>query len=239
MRTILDSIRTSLSHVDVIRTSGSVELRAAEGTFSIFNSKKPFTGFAWDCLSVAAGLLDSPPGRILILGFGGGTVAGQCRRLYLNCQIDGVEVDGAIIRAARRFFDVRSTRARVIHADALAYVKQSGRARYDAVLDDIWPGRRGLQKPLFAHPEYVERVYELLRPRGVYAVNLWCGPGRSSEMQRAARLLARPDRQLYSLIPPKGPTRVLLSLGERPDSKAIARAAQLSLRLKRFRWRTA
>jgi hypothetical protein len=184
----LQTIRTPWSDLEIRQAGRRRVLSARQGTFSVHDSARLITGFSWDCLSVAAGF-GGTPRDVLLLGLGGGTVAGQCRRFYPRCRIDGVEWDREVIRAGRRYFHLGRMGVNVIHAEAGSFVAGASR-RYDAVLDDVWPGRPGLAKPLFSRPGYARSVARLLRAGGVYAVNLWCGPGRSSELRKAARLLA-------------------------------------------------
>jgi spermidine synthase len=208
-------------------------LSARQGTFSVHDSARLITGFSWDCLSVAAGF-GGTPRDVLLLGLGGGTVAGQCRRFYPRCRIDGVEWDREVIRAGRRYFHLGRMGVNVIHAEAGSFVAGASR-RYDAVLDDVWPGRPGLAKPLFSRPGYARSVARLLRAGGVYAVNLWCGPGRSSELRKAARLLAPLNARLWVMTPPLGPTRVLIAAQGEPSSAACLLALELRLRLQTLR----
>jgi spermidine synthase len=219
-----------------IRQPGRLRvLLSRQGTFSVYQSSRLFTGFSWDCLSVAAGF-GGTPRDILLLGLGGGTVSRQCRKSYPRCRIDGVEWDREVIEAARRFFHLDRVRVNVFHADAISFIANGGRC-YDAVLDDVWPGRPGLARPLFSMAAYVSLVARRLRSGGVYAVNLWCGPGRSSEIQKAARLLAPLNSRLWVLTPPRGPTRVLVAAKEKPSPVAVCLARELGLRLETLRRR--
>ena len=107
--------------------------------------------------------------RMLLLGMGGGTVAAAWSELF-PARIDAVEIDAAVVHAARRFFHLDGgERLRVFTEDARRFVKRS-RDRYDFVALDLY---HGANIPL--HTATVEFFCELadhLAEGGVVAMNV-------------------------------------------------------------------
>src|SRR5690606_23955990 len=90
-----------------VRQAGGGGLRLEiDGTFaSLWRPGTAATGSVWDAL--VAPLLALPPPRrrrVLILGLGGGSAARLIRALAPHAEIVGVELDGAVVAAARRHF---------------------------------------------------------------------------------------------------------------------------------------
>jgi len=88
--------------------------------------------------------LDLPShARVLILGFGAGSVARiLLDELELDCIIDGVEHDPMIIELAKKYFELDSFNGKVnIHQqDALDYVFQC-QQKYDLIVIDLFKDR--------------------------------------------------------------------------------------------------
>lgn len=189
----------------------SVLLSGRLGTFSIYDPAHLFTGYSWDCLSTAGTLLRQPPKRILLLGLGGGTVVRQCRYLYPEARIDAVEIDRQVVRSARCHFHLPRTGLRVFIGDSVQFLQRTSK-RYDIILDDVWLDHPHFVKPIFADPSYSSLPRRRLTSGGAYCINLWSGPGRTSEIPSATKLLRPIFRTLVALRPPLGPTGVLCAL---------------------------
>jgi spermidine synthase len=211
----LETIRTAVNRLTLNSRGRAVRLSSPIGTYSVYDPRRLFTGYSWDCLSLAGKMLASPPRQILLLGMGGGTVARQCRALHPDARIDAVEIDREVIRVARQYFHLPRTQVRVVRADSVEFVSRAAAGTYDLILDDVWADDATFIKPLFAVTGYAARMRVLLRPRGAYAVNLWFKRGRGSEAQRAARLLRSQFNEVVSLRPPNGPTGVVVALAGR------------------------
>lgn len=136
------------SRVDVQRRRGSLSLRI-DGTFaSSYRPDTPLTDSVWDAL--VAPLAWLPPGRrrsVLILGLGGGSAARLVRAIAPRSRIVGVESNGEVLEAARRWFDLESLRVEVVHGCARQYLRRC-RARFDMVIEDVFVGSgRAPRKP--------------------------------------------------------------------------------------------
>lgn len=126
-----------------------------DGTFASFYAPGVArTGSVWDALVAPLLLLPRERRRkVLILGLGGGSAARLARALAPRARIVGVELDAAVLRAARRWFGLDALAIEVVEADALRYLERS-RERFDLVIDDVFVGRgRRVRKPAWLpHP---------------------------------------------------------------------------------------
>jgi spermidine synthase len=144
-----------------------------DGSFaSTWQPGRETTGCVWDAL--AAGLLALPPPRrrdVLLLGLGGGSAARAARALAPRARIVAVEIDPAVVHAARRWFDVGALGLEVVTADAARYLRRA-RGRFDAVLEDVFTGdARRLAKPAGFPLPALDDVRRILRSGGVAVCN--------------------------------------------------------------------
>jgi spermidine synthase len=144
-----------------------------DGSFaSTWQPGRTTTGSVWD--GIAAGLLALPPRRrrsVLLLGLGGGSAARVVRAVAPRARIVGVEIDPAVVRAARRWFELDALGVEVVVDDAARYLART-RRRFDAVLEDVFVGdrRRLLKPPGFPLPA-LDHVRRILRPGGIAVCN--------------------------------------------------------------------
>jgi spermidine synthase len=111
------------------------------------------------------------PKRALVVGLGGGTFPALLRRALPDLRIDAVEIDPAVIDAAKKFFAVREDARYVIHlGDGRAFVEHA-KTRWDLVLLDAYGGD-GVPAPL-ATREFFAAVRARLAPGGAVVANLF------------------------------------------------------------------
>jgi spermidine synthase len=112
------------------------------------------------------------PQRVLIVGLGGGSIPKALREILPQAQIDVVEIDPAVARVAKRFFDFREdAKMKVIELDGRVYVKRAQRAgtKYDVVLLDAFD-HEYIPEHLLTR-EFLTEVKSLLSPQGVLVAN--------------------------------------------------------------------
>jgi spermidine synthase len=112
------------------------------------------------------------PARVLVIGLGGGSLVAALESVVPNAGIDAVEVDPAVVRVARQYFDFApGPRVRVHELDGRVFVKRALReaARYDLVMLDAYD-HEYIPEHLLTR-EFFEEVKSVMTPRGVLAAN--------------------------------------------------------------------
>ncbi len=121
-------------------------------------------------LMVAAVAVVPHPERGLILGHGGGSLAKWLGKYWPELQLDTVEVDPAVARAAEAHFGYEpKPNHRVIVQDARAFLRTSDQ-KYDVIWVDVFA--RHLIPFHLTTREFFELLRDHLAPEGVVAVNL-------------------------------------------------------------------
>lgn len=128
--------------------------------------------FSYTRMMLASLLLNPDPERILMAGLGGGSLVAALNELLPDAALDVVEIDPAVVQAAREFFDFRPRgRTRVVVRDARVFIKRALREgqRYDIVMLDAYGGDYIPEHLMTV--EFLEEVGELLAPGGVLVAN--------------------------------------------------------------------
>ena len=121
-------------------------------------------------LMMAALGLHPDPQRALILGHGGGSLAKWLARRWPGLQLDLVEVDPSVVRAAEQYFGYQLTDRHRVHVkDARVFLRTTD-ARYDIIWLDVF-ARHLIPFHLTTH-EFFAEIRAHLNPDGVLAVNL-------------------------------------------------------------------
>ncbi|HXC60764.1 MAG TPA: fused MFS/spermidine synthase [Steroidobacteraceae bacterium] len=113
-----------------------------------------------------------PPRRLLIIGLGGGSLPTALREILPQAEIDVAEIDPAVTRVAKRFFNFREDpKMKVIELDGRVYVKRAIRSgvKYDAILLDAFD-HEYIPEHLLTR-EFLAEVKSLLTPQGVVIGN--------------------------------------------------------------------
>jgi predicted membrane-bound spermidine synthase len=147
------------------------------------------------------------PGRVLVLGLGGGTLCKQFARA--GWRVDAVDVDPWIERVAREHFELKPFHATVVVADARRFIARSP-LRWNLVFYDAF-GSSSIPFHLVTRESFAEAKAHLA-PGGVLALNVesvgWHHPlveslGRTLEAEFryvTALPIAEPPNQLGNLI---------------------------------------
>ena len=112
------------------------------------------------------------PQRVLIVGLGGGSIPKALREILPQAQIDVAEIDPAVTRVAKRFFNFKEDpKMKVIELDGRVYVKRAIRSgvKYDAILLDAFD-HEYIPEHLLTR-EFLAEVKSLLTPQGVVVGN--------------------------------------------------------------------
>jgi spermidine synthase len=156
---------------------GGRELELNEGvvTHSAWRPDTVLTGRYWDLFLMLPPLLERPPREMLVIGNAGGTMGRAYGRFYPRIAIDGVELDPAVNRVARRYFGAGDNpRMRLIAADGRPFLEQT-RERYDLIVVDAY--RQPYVPFYLATSEFFRLAREHLRSGGAIALNVAATPG--------------------------------------------------------------
>lgn len=138
-------------------------------------------------LMVAALALHPDPRRALILGHGGGSLAKWLARYWPQLDLDIVEVDPLVVRAAEVFFGYHPPANHSVHVrDARAFLRATV-AQYDVIWLDVFA--RHLIPFHLTTREFFQLVRARLRPDGVLVSNL-ASTGDGPDLQRAEAVVA-------------------------------------------------
>ena len=124
-------------------------------------------------MMMAGTLFTGPaPQRVLIVGLGGGSIPTALREILPQATIDVVEIDPAVTRVAKRFFNFREDpKMKVAEIDGRVFVKRAQRAgtKYDVVMLDAFD-HEYIPEHLLTR-EFLAEVKSLLSPQGVLVAN--------------------------------------------------------------------
>ena len=142
-------------------------------------------GFFYEKLSLSTSKV-----KCLIVGLGGGALAGYISQQFRNTYIDVVEIDPSIVRVATEHFGFNTNeRLKVITCDGLKYIKDLAievqEAKnievdrlYDIIMFDVDSkdstiGMSCPPKP-FVEPDFLLSVSKCLNDRGIFVLNITC-----------------------------------------------------------------
>src|ERR1043165_427037 len=116
--------------------------------------------------------LNPNPQRILVTGEGGATIISALQEMLPNAQMGVVEIDGAVDRVARQYFDFKpGPKTRVTIEDGRVFVKRAAAAKpnYDMVLLDAFDADYIPEHMLTR--EFLNEVKAIMAPNGVIVAN--------------------------------------------------------------------
>ena len=125
--------------------------------------------------------------KCLIVGLGGGALAGYISLKFPNTTLDVVEIDPSIVRVATDHFGFKANeRLKVITSDGLKYIKDfsqhmnnaENQSLYDIIMFDVDSkdssiGMSCPPKP-FVEPEFLLCVSKCLKDGGIFVLNITC-----------------------------------------------------------------
>ena len=138
-----------------------------------YNPHHPVGGNLWDLFLIPA-FFYKPMAirRVLVLGVGGGAVIRLLNRFVRPEEVIGVELNPLHIHIARRFFGIGRRQARLVHADAVTWVRSYRGPAFDMIVDDVFGEEYGEPKrAVTADSDWCNRLRSLLSPRGVLVMN--------------------------------------------------------------------
>lgn len=132
--------------------------------------------FTYTKMSFAGLLFNPEPKRILIAGLGGGTIPMLLRDLYPDAEIDVVEIDPAVVKVAKEWFNYEEDANHEVHVvDARVFIKRAGLQgeKYDFIMLDAFSGEY-IPEHLLSR-EFLQEVKALLTDDGILVANTFSG----------------------------------------------------------------
>jgi spermidine synthase len=173
---VIDEAHSPYNHIviaenDEVRTMYFV----VDGTYYIesrLDRRRPLALDLDYTRTMMAGFLVRPKvERLLMIGFGGGTLSNYLFRHFPGLEVDAVDIDGEVIRLARKHFEVPDDpRYRTHAADGRLFVERSGERKWDMIILDAF---RGVFVPFHLKTrEYYELLRSHMRDDAVVVANL-------------------------------------------------------------------
>lgn len=143
------------------------------GVQSMYSATPGLTGLYYDLALLSPYFFqssaDPEPVPVLILGFATGTFAKLLPQFFDNVEIDGVEIDPAIIELGKRHFNLQKKDARIFVEDGRVFANRSDK-KYRIIFVDAF---QDVTCPFhMATREFFEQLKRNLEPDGVVAINL-------------------------------------------------------------------
>jgi spermidine synthase len=146
------------------------------------------TGGVWDAFLALPPLLGRPLERVAILGNAAGTTARALSAYYPDAEIDGVELDPAVSRVGRRWFEMGATPRLTVHdADARPFLRSTD-DRYDLIVVDAY--HQPYVPFYLATREFFRLARERLAPGGIVALNVAAVPDDKRLVEAVGRTVA-------------------------------------------------
>jgi spermidine synthase len=149
-------------------------LNEGDAIHSIYNpnSTQILTGWYWDYFLAAPyfnqNYTPDQLQRVGIIGLAGGTSARQFTQVYNNVQIDGAEIDPAIVAVGRKYFAMNEPNLHVYNQDGRTFLAASKHTYGEIAID-------AYQQPYipfqFTTKEFFEQVHSHLSANGVVTIN--------------------------------------------------------------------
>jgi spermidine synthase len=158
--------------------------------------------------------------KVLMLGLGGGTIATYLGRFLPDTSIETIEIDPAVIKAAKTYFGVKETaRVRYLEGDARVHLNRHP-DRYDLILVDAFHG--GYVPFHLLTREFYTLLKQRLAPGGAAAFNVHDGTKLYASTLVTLRAVF-PGVHLYPTG--QGEVIVVVTAEAAPESNALAQRA--------------
>ena len=140
---------------------------------SCINKKQPqLVVFEYTKYALSSLVFNAKPENVLIIGLGGGTLSNILLEMYPQINIDNVEIDPAVVRVAREYFDfIETDKVKSYTQDGRIFVKRAKRKnkQYDLIILDAFNGEY-IPEHLLTQ-EFLQETKSLLTDEGILVAN--------------------------------------------------------------------
>ncbi|MFU8802341.1 MAG: spermidine synthase [Bradymonadaceae bacterium] len=210
---------TAHNYIEVVEERGVRRLYFNEGFAeqSIYIPGRLALHNVWGYYGLApAWTTTGSPSKVLMLGLGGGTAARVYRELYPDAEIVGVELDGEVIEAGRRFMGMPED-IETVAADARIHLAREER-HFDVIIVDAF------QFPYIPFQlctrEFFSLLHARLAPGGMAMLNV----GRDGENREVVyailRTLGEVFPYVYAVDVPSGYNTIVIAM-DHPIDEAV------------------
>jgi len=215
-------VRTAHQDLEIWKSHLATEFRVAGAVHAFHHRRRFLTGLVWDMLAAAALLgTREEPRSVLMLGLAGGTSLRTLRHLLPACRFTAIDIDGEIIRLARRHMALDATGVEVVIGDAYRWLRKN-RQTFDVVIDDIYlAGRTDVFRPQAMDRRLLDSLHRCVAPGGVLAVNLVTGHGHRTVQSATRHILREAFADVRTVTSPRAMNEVLVA------GQAVATARRL------------
>ncbi|XP_010215275.1 PREDICTED: methyltransferase-like protein 13 [Tinamus guttatus] len=141
------------------------------------------------CLLESADPLPGAPLSVLVVGLGGGSLPLFLHDYFSQAHVVVVEIDPSMLEVATRWFGFSQGNRMQVHvSDGLDYVANlaaEASAQYDAVMFDVdskdLTVGMSCPPPAFVEKPFLQKVKTILKPEGVFVLNLVCRDAQLKE----------------------------------------------------------
>lgn len=205
-------VRTTHQELEIWKSALATEFRVAGAVHAFHHRRRFLTGQVWDMLAAAALLgKREEPRSVLMLGLAGGTSLRTLRHLLPACLFTAIDIDGSIVRLARRHMALDATGVEVVIGDAYKWLRENRRT-FDVVVDDIYlAGRTDVFRPQAMDRQLLQKLHRCVASGGVLAVNLVTGSGHRATQSATRRLLRNNFAEVRSVTSPAAMNEVLVA----------------------------
>lgn len=206
----LESVITPFNDVDVWESrNGQIDFNVIGATHATWHPYQLMTGHAWDAITAATLLHPGTLNRLLMLGLGGGTVLRQLRHFLPDLEITAVEIDGEMIRLARKYMDLDSLNIQIKHVDAFEFLKET-HGGYDVLIDDLYRcGEQDVERPARVDGELMATHCRQLNPGGTLVMNFVVGRGHHLMHRTARKAFSEHFQSVRAVRPPNSYNEVI------------------------------
>jgi spermidine synthase/MFS family permease len=160
----------------------------------------------WTYMAAAPFFSESPDDfkDVLIIGLAGGTIGRQMLDAFPEVEIDGVEIDGAVVDVGMEYFDNDDERINPIVMDGRIYLQATDKT-YDLIMMDAYR-QPYIPFHLVTH-EFFQQVNDHLTEDGIVAINV-------ASVRGVSRSLAQ---MIYRTLKETFPTVILIDATQSND----------------------
>ncbi len=166
-RGLLAVEQSAYAEIRVLERDGSRYLLIDGGTHTIVDPATWASSFPYVAVMDLTRDFFAQPGRMLLVGLGGGTLVKNFARA--GWQVDAVEIDPVITRIARQYFGLADAEGRIYHVDGRRYLTARADA-YDVIIMDAF-GSSSIPFHLVTQESF-GLIAGRLNPGGVFAINV-------------------------------------------------------------------